>query len=268
MCNLNKSIPVFSGRIDAASYKDIAISLDAPEGKEPLVMLKDYGIACESFYARHDGKNRPYCRSIEGALDDVWLRQGVAEKLCNVNRRLEKFNVEVFVFNGYRPIECQRGLWRYFSEKIAKDNPNLNDHEKYKLVIQFVSDPTQFSLSDYRTWPTHSSGGAVDLGLHCKESGALLDMGSAFDEMSEISYTVAYEVKLAKSEITQKDHRLINRRILYNSMILEGFTNYPQEYWHFDFGNQMHTFISQSLKRADAPCMAVYGYIEPPRKPS
>lgn len=29
-----------------------------------------------------------------------------------------------------------------------------------------------------------------------------------------------------------------NRKILYDAMIIAGFTNYPEEWWHFDFGNQ------------------------------
>ena len=41
-------------------------------------------------------------------------------------------------------------------------------------------------------------------------------------------------------------------------MIDEGFVNYPAEYWHFDFGNQMYVLNARALgRRYDA---AWYGY--------
>ena len=35
-----------------------------------------------------------------------------------------------------------------------------------------------------------------------------------------------------------------NRRLLYHVMVSAGFTNYPDEWWHFDYGNQNWALMS------------------------
>ena len=37
---------------------------------------------------------------------------------------------------------------------------------------------------------------------------------------------------------------LVNRRLLWNVMTQVGFSNYPEEWWHFDFGNQFDAIQS------------------------
>lgn len=59
-------------------------------------------------------------------------------------------------------------------------------------------------------------------------------MGTDFDSMNECSATSYYENGKSSDEEVHN-----NRRILYNSMIMQGFTNYEEEWWHYDFVNQM-----------------------------
>ncbi|MCG4287414.1 D-alanyl-D-alanine dipeptidase, partial [Lactobacillaceae bacterium KNUT 0156] len=47
-----------------------------------------------------------------------------------------------------------------------------------------------------------------------------------------------------------------NRRLLYHVMTQAGFTNYIEEWWHFDYGNQNWATVS---KRD----FAVYGATKP-----
>ena len=35
-----------------------------------------------------------------------------------------------------------------------------------------------------------------------------------------------------------------NRRLLFNAMVDQGFTNYSEEWWHFDYGNQFWALIN------------------------
>ena len=36
-----------------------------------------------------------------------------------------------------------------------------------------------------------------------------------------------------------------NRRLLYNTMVGQGFTNLPSEWWHFDYGNRFWAFYKK-----------------------
>ncbi len=53
------------------------------------------------------------------SLPDVWLRKSVADKLAKVNQQLAPLDLEVHIFDGYRPIETQEALWQHFIEKGA-----------------------------------------------------------------------------------------------------------------------------------------------------
>jgi D-alanyl-D-alanine dipeptidase len=65
-------------------------------------------------------------------------------------------------------------------------------------------------------------------------------MGAAFDETTPRSYTRYLEKKLEDEEILKAEQKvaLKNRRILYHAMTEAGFTNFPNEWWHFNYGNQ------------------------------
>lgn len=115
-----------------------------------------------------------------------------------------------------------------------------DEKELRKFAGRFASDPTGFNPKNSLTWPTHNTGGAVDLTLRKKSTGELLDMGSEFDDATPISFTDALEKKANKSEKSSKRFEARNnRRILYNAMTQAGFANYPYEWWHYDYGTQM-----------------------------
>ena len=56
-------------------------------------------------------------------------------------------------------------------------------------------------------------------------------MGCAFDDFSSLARTDAIERQDADHRI--RDHR----RLLYSVMTEAGFTNYPEEWWHYDYGD-------------------------------
>ena len=83
---------------------------------------------------------------------------------------------------------------------------------------------------DLRLSYVHSSGGAVDLTI-VDAQGVPLDMGTDFDDFSPLARTDAFEHPHA-DPICQK-----NRRLLYGVLTEAGFTNYPEEWWHYDYGD-------------------------------
>jgi zinc D-Ala-D-Ala dipeptidase len=247
---------------NAGDYGRVPFDFDDPRSHEPLVSVTERGIAAESYYARTDGLNWPYNARIDGSLKDVWCRRGVAEKLLNVNSRLKPYDVELFVLDAYRAIDVQRGLWAFFEAEARRKMPHRSAEEIRNYILQFVSDPTRFNRDDPTTWPVHSSGGAVDLTLRHVD-GDLLDMGARFDEPSAASFSDALERLALKGVLSSDDAALKNRRLLHWAMEQEGFVNYPLEFWHFDFGDQMYVH-HLALLGVNAPVAAWYGTIDPP----
>lgn len=243
--------------LTAANYHNEPIDSIDPRGKEPLVDLKDSGIACDNFYARQDGLNAPYYRPFKSAPKRASLRQTVTLKLVRVNATLKPYGVELLVLDGYRPVSLQKELWQYFINQAKAKNPALTKAQQAHYASHYCSNPERFKASDSRTWPTHATGGAVDLTLKQLGSDSLLYMGGIFDDDSQVSHTAYYELGKDNSASAQEAKR--NRRLLYWAMQKEGFCNYPYEWWHYDYGNQLWLLHQKKNKMANSDAKAWYG---------
>lgn len=240
---LAKAIPEPAIKSESAqTYHGILFDADDPRYKESMVPLKKYGIAGEAFYARKDRLNAPYYRCVcpESEEQSLQLRKTVAEKLKRINSKLAAQGIELYVYDAYRPVSCQTKLWNYFIEeakqKLGKD---ASERDVIKYAGTYCADPRKFDAKDFKTWPTHSTGGAVDLTLK-RKGGELLFMGSIFDDDSEITNTNHFELlNKEKTLCPSYKEAMNNRRILYWAMNDEGFTNYHNEWWHYEYGTQM-----------------------------
>ncbi|HEX9944355.1 MAG TPA: M15 family metallopeptidase [Thermoanaerobaculia bacterium] len=204
-----------------------------------MVDIASLGISAESYYSREDGFNAPYYRPFSSALRTVYCRRTVAGKLLDVNQRLASYGVEVFVWDAFRPLACQQELWAYFIAEAKRTLQNATEEELVAYASRYCSNPSTFRREDPRTWPTHMTGGALDLTLRHLQTGELLFMGGIFDDPSPVSHTDFYEDEARLNPSASAVEALRNRRLLYWSMRASGFANYPLEWWHFDWGNQM-----------------------------
>lgn len=173
-------------------------------------------------------KTRPmyFLQGITEALATCYVRETIAKKLEQISMSLPQ-GYHLVVLDGWRPLSVQQQLREAFLKDIQQRFPHLSEQEQLKTLDQFVARP-----SDNPVRPSpHVTGGSVDVTI-CDEEGNLLDMGSAFDELVEASWTSALE-GLAETPAQ------LNRRMLYHSMLAHGFSNMPSEWWHFDFGNQL-----------------------------
>lgn len=243
-------VPSRKKRITAGDYGKVPVDSTDPRYTEELVSLSDHGVAGVSYYNISDGSNPPYMEQLIGSLPRLFARSSVVELLKAVNRRLQPLSLELFVWDAFRPISTQRGIWDFFERRLREENPSDSDAKIYEEVIKYVSDPKKFRADDSSTWPTHMTGASVDLTIRDFESGDLLDMGAHFDQMDESAHSDHFEQLLVKGVIEQDDSRLLNRRLLYFVMNEVGFTNYPLEFWHFDWGNQMY----QMVRSASSDC--------------
>lgn len=234
----NKPVPALAQQYGSAlTYHSVPIDLTDPRAKEELVELDKYGVHGEEYYARRDGMNAPYYKCICASDTPMVARAEVASKLRAVNESLKPYGVELWVYDSLRTVECQRLLWKHFVMVAGKN------------AGKFCSDPSKFNPEDPRTWPTHATGGALDVTLRrIGTPSDLLFMGTIFDDSSPRAYTRAFESSSRQSE-SDKDAKR-NRRLLYWAMTKQGFANYPYEWWHFDYGTQMWVQNSGGKKKA------------------
>lgn len=129
------------------------------------------------------------------------------------------------VSDAYRPLVVQQALWDSLAGQTRVLNPDWTDDEVNAYTGRFVARPQFNPLQP----PPHLTGGAVDVALVWLADGSPVDVGTAMDDAHELSLTVALE-GLSLSEAAR------NRRILYHAMIGAGFVNYPNEWWHYEFG--------------------------------
>ncbi len=245
------------------SHHAIPLDSEDPRFHEPMVNLAHYDIAFTSYHAITDGSNPPYYTAIRGSRQEGWLRKTVAEKLVDVNRNLRPYGAELLIYDAYRPIECQRGLWHFFYARGRREIPNATEDDCRQYALGYVRDPRKFDKLDTRTFPIHITGSSVDVTLKYLDSDQLLDMGSRFEEIIDVSVTDYFERQLQQGRIKADDHRLLNRRLMDWAFTKEGFLNDPILYWHYDWGNQLWIKVKRVL-HDDAPAAAWYGHIENP----
>ena len=125
-------------------------------------------------------------------------------------------------------------MFNLFKEEISKQKPYLSQDDLHMETLKLVPHP-KFPEDSYPVLP-HNSGGAIDLTI--EKDGELLDMGTKFDDISKYIDTDFFE-KDCDGEMSASKWQEIrsNRRLLYKVMIEQGFTNHPNEWWHYNLGN-------------------------------
>lgn len=132
--------------------------------------------------------------------DKVYARKVVAEALSKVHQDLiENHNLEIKIFDGYRPLSVQKAMWEIYPDD------------------RYVANPA--------TGSRHNRGAAVDVTI-IDSSGAQLDMGTEFDNFTE---------KAHPSYTDLPEDVLKNRKLLSDTMMKYGFYPITTEWWHFDY---------------------------------
>ena len=188
---------------------------------DPLVCISDIFQGAMVFQPKY------FERGIPGAIRRVYARQTVANMLLTAENSLPD-GYKLKIFDAWRPIAVQKALYNeyYSSLQYTFKGMKKSERELKEIASRFVSYPSEDPNCPF----VHSTGGAVDLTI-IDASGRELDMGTDFDEFSDAAHTAYFES-------TTFHNIRNNRRLLYNAMISAGFTNYPSEWWHYDFGDR------------------------------
>lgn len=168
---------------------------------------------------------------LKNAVKQCYVREEVLDRLLNVQKKLPD-GIKICILDTWRPLKLQQELYDFYSKDIIKryNLESMDPVGRQKFISKFVSIP----VFDEMRAPVHTTGGAVDLTL-IDTDGKPLNMGTDFDDFSEKANTDYYEHHFDR-EITK------NRRLLYNAMTDEGFTNIPSEWWHYDYGDSYWGF--------------------------
>lgn len=175
-----------------------------------------------------------YIQKIEGTIPEIYARKSVLKKLGEAAELLP-CGCRFVVFDCWRPLQVQLGLFSIFQKRLGRKYPSLPPKKIRQMASAYVACPDESPSSSF----PHGTGGAVDLSI-ADENGLLLNMGTDFDDFTEKSGTSYYEKRLKQGPRLKPEEAeaLRNRRLLYSIMIRSGFTNYTGEWWHYDYGNQ------------------------------
>lgn len=153
----------------------------------------------------------------------------VAEKLKRVAKQLSEKGLGIYIYELYRSPEQQQmrlqETYNRYGDKFSNKDELERNVRRYTAGVG----------------GGHRTGGAVDLTL-CNSNGIPLDMGSE------------YPVKCPEMVTSYVLASIVNerRKLLCDVMHKEGFVNYPGEWWHFSYGDQL--WAAYSYKR-----YAIYG---------
>jgi len=171
------------------------------------------GIAVELRYATPDNF---VGRDLYNPLDCAWLHRDAAAALEQAVAWMarQRPGYQLLILDALRPQRVQEQLW----ETLQGTD-----------LLGYIAEPVRGSI--------HSFGMALDLTI-IDETGRELDMGTAFDDLSERSQPALETLMLERGELTRA--QCDNRHLLRNAMLLAGFYGINSEWWHFDCGDRQH----------------------------
>jgi D-alanyl-D-alanine dipeptidase len=171
-------------------------------------------IAGVSIDLRYAGPNNFIGHDLYSPYDCAWLHVEAASALERVVAwlKVERPGARVLVLDALRPQRVQQELW----DALAGTDLQM-----------YLADPSRGSI--------HSYGMALDITI-LDENGDELDMGTGFDDMTELSHPALEEGFLKHGELTQQ--QVNNRALLRAAMFQAGFVGINTEWWHFDCGDR------------------------------
>jgi D-alanyl-D-alanine dipeptidase len=132
----------------------------------------------------------------------AFMQRPAAEAVVRANAKLKPQGYGLIIHDAYRPWYVTKMFW------------DATPEDKHI----FVANPAEGSK--------HNRGCAVDLSLYDLNTGKEVQMPSVYDEMTQRAFA---------DYAGGTDEERSRRAVLRKAMEDEGFTVYPQEWWHFDY---------------------------------
>jgi len=181
---------------------------------------------------------------------DPWvLRPSVLKRLIRAQQYLSDISphLQLALFDAWRPISVQKFMFNYTIQETCKSKGiDINDlsangdiNDVIEEVGRFWANPSSNPL----TPPPHSTGAAIDLTL-ADMTGNPLDLGGEIDFIGAESSPDFY--KEDNLGIPCSKHQVFHNRrsLLFSVMEQAGFVQHPNEWWHFSYGDQLWSWLS------------------------
>ncbi|MFH1455224.1 MAG: M15 family metallopeptidase [bacterium] len=228
-----KDVPIPREEYDiemVRNYQDIKLNDKSERYSEKLVDINEYNIRGINYY--NNKNNPPYYHSIPGSISELFLRESVAKKLVLINEKLSSFGVEVFVLDAFRPLAVQN---YFYFDWVPNYLKSVYPEKSAEWIVResnaYWTKGARNKEELMNSIPPHSTGGAVDITLCFKETGHLLEMGTIFDDITERSHTNFFENRKDINNFSfTAIEALKNRRLLFHTMVSEGFASHPKEW--------------------------------------
>lgn len=166
--------------------------------------------------------------------DDWRIRRVIHDKVVACSEALPD-GLCLMVFDAFRTRERQWELWRPVFARITEDHSDWSEDQVYTEAARWVSPPDGFGSG-------HQAGTAVDVKLTHPDRTEL-DFGGVMKGLSGVAPTnwpVAPEIRK-------------NRDLLVAAMHATGMVNYPDEWWHFSYGDRLWAEVTGRDKAFFAP---------------
>lgn len=197
------------------------IAIDALDGDPDFVHLSRlHGVGIDLRYA---STRNLLGQNLYAPHDCAWLHRLAAEALQRAADWLarERPDLHLRVLDAARPQRVQELFWR---------------HVRGTPMQPYFAPPERGSI--------HSFGMAVDLTL-ADAQGVELDMGTPFDDTTELSHPALEHEHAAAGRLTAA--QLAHRRLLRTAMLHGSWQPISTEWWHFDCGDRDR--VRQTLRR-------------------
>ncbi len=215
-----------------------------------MVFLKDYGPFTYEDPHPYMAAGAPY----PNGQSPFMLRKSIAERLHRAQARLQEQHPgwHIKIFDAYRPVDVQAYMVAFsfieFAHQEKLDPLKVSEEKRDELlkkVYRIWGPPNR----DPSTPPLHSCGAAFDCTL-TDEQDRDVDMGSPIDLNSEESNPDYFKDRNPKVHA--------NRLILRNVLAEQGLVCFPNEWWHYSYGDQLWAW----LKREQGEMVeAIYGRV-------
>ena len=226
-----------------------------PWNQIPIIDNNEVLISIEKYFQLIDP--HPYY-SLGAPYKDknkIWsLRESVVDKLINANQLLKTINknYSLIIYDAWRPIEVQSFMFNLAlkNEFCSRGIEIKNDIVKiYPEILKEIEKFWAYPTANNKYPPPHSTGAAIDLTI-IDHLGNLIDMGCEIDNMDGKSIPDFYKNSSSKNEVIWNNRRNLLKNVMCNS----GFSQHPNEWWHFSYGDQLWAWVNNNKK-------AIYGRI-------
>jgi len=159
----------------------------------------------------------------------------------DIKQRLETASLTLpdglclMVYEAFRSRARQHELWRPMFAKIQSEHPDWTPEQNYTEAARWVSPPDGFGSG-------HQAGAAIDITLATIDREPL-DMGTDMQAFTPLTPTA--------SDVSAKARQ--SRDLLVNTLAAQSLINYPDEWWHFSYGDRLWAEVTGRAQAFYAP---------------